>query len=165
MNLLDYGPGGSHSFVDTKHKKAEKPEFWPDSLSFEKYSYPAVASIKENEDLIESILDFYGYDIETHCHFSKVKEKRQRKQKQTKQVIIEGLKDKSDKEEESQNSDKEQEEQEEEEETTKSKKKEKPKNKRKKVNFLDEEDDESSKKTKPRKNPVSQLEKNPYEKI
>ena len=49
--------GGSRSFVDTKHKKAEKPEFWPDSLSFEKYSYPAVASIKENEDLIESILD------------------------------------------------------------------------------------------------------------
>ena len=113
LNLLEYGPGGRRSFVDSKHEKAEKHEFWPDSLSFEKYSYPGAASIKEYEDLIESILDFYGYDKKTHCYFSEVKAKRQRKRKQYKKVINEGQKDMSEKEEESQNSDTEPEEQEE----------------------------------------------------
>ena len=67
----------------------------------------------------------------------------------------------SEKEEESQNSDTEPEEQE---ETTKIKKKEETKNKRKTVHFFNQEDDEAHKKAKSRKNPVSQMQKSPYEK-
>ena len=121
----------------SKHKKAKKPEFWPDSLSFEKYSYPAAASIKENEDLLESILDFG-------------KENRSKK----KQVTNEGLK-KQEEESSSQHSDKKQE-QDMEEEIPEDKKREKYKNKRKTEHFLDNSDDESQKKVKSRKN-VSQV--------
>jgi hypothetical protein len=71
LNVLNYGCGGEHTLKDTKHKKAEKPKWWPNSLNMDKYPHPSQASISANEDIIESILQYYGYDISTHCHTRK----------------------------------------------------------------------------------------------
>ena len=71
LNVLNYGCGGEHTLKDTKHKKAEKPKWWPNSLNLDKYPHPSQASISANEDIIESILQYYGYNISTHCHTRK----------------------------------------------------------------------------------------------
>jgi len=107
LNLLEYGLGGRKSLVTTKFKTAEKPKFWPDSISFEKYDHPSSVSVSANEDLIESILEFYGYNIKTHCHSPKKQEKkkRQTKKKEKKsQLQTEDINDNTETEEESKSS-------------------------------------------------------------
>ena len=67
INLLGYGYGGDKTFVaSTKHKDSSKPEWFPDSISYENYTHPSKAKITENEDVIESIFKHHGLDIKTH---------------------------------------------------------------------------------------------------
>ena len=67
INLLGYGYGGDKTFVaSTKHKDSSKPEWFPDSISYESYTHPSKAKITENEDVIESIFKHHGLDIKTH---------------------------------------------------------------------------------------------------
>ena len=55
INLLGYGYGGDKTFVaSTKHKDSSKPEWFPDSISYESYTHPSKAKITKNEDVIES---------------------------------------------------------------------------------------------------------------
>ena len=67
INLLGYGIGGDKTFVSsTKHKDSSKPEWFPDSISYENYTHPSKAKITENEDVIDSIFKHHGLDIKTH---------------------------------------------------------------------------------------------------
>ena len=52
----------------------------PDGVNFEKYDHPSHASIKTNEDVLESILSHFNYDVNTHCNYpEKINKKRTRK--------------------------------------------------------------------------------------
>ena len=52
----------------------------PDGVNFEKYDHPSHASIKTNEDVLESILSHFNYDVNTHCNYpAKINKKRNRK--------------------------------------------------------------------------------------
>ena len=108
LNLLDYGHGGKRSLLTTKHKKAEKPEFWPDSISFIKYDHPSSATMSENEDLIESILHFFDYKVETHCNFPTVESKPRKATKKKVHVadVNNSLEEEQNKDEESSKLDK-----------------------------------------------------------
>ena len=56
LNLLGYGVGGDKSFVaGSKNKDTSKPAWFPDSISFEDYSHPSKAKLRENEEIIESL--------------------------------------------------------------------------------------------------------------
>ena len=87
LNLLEYEQGGRKSLVTTKYKTAEKPKFWPDSISFDKYDHPSSEGVSANEDLIESILEFHGYNIQTHCHSPKKQQKKKRQTKKKKKIL------------------------------------------------------------------------------
>ena len=53
LNILGYGKGGEKSFVNTgSKKKAQKENWWPDSVSFSKFAHPSKASMEANEDII-----------------------------------------------------------------------------------------------------------------
>ena len=84
LNILGYGKGGTKSFVATKLKKAEKPKWWDDANNFEKYSHPSKAKMRVNEDIIESILRYHGYDPLTHCENPDPEPKERRSQKSLK---------------------------------------------------------------------------------
>ena len=47
LNCLGYGHGGK-SLVDTKIKKAEKPEWWPSKLTFGQYDHPSKENLQNN---------------------------------------------------------------------------------------------------------------------
>ena len=67
INLLGYGIGGDKTFASyTKHKNSTKPDWFPDTISYEKYTHPSKAKLNENEDVIESIFKHFGLDINTH---------------------------------------------------------------------------------------------------
>ena len=68
MNCLGYGHGGK-SLIDTKFKKAEKPEWFSTKLTFGQYEHPSKEVVQKNEFLIEGILTYYGYDVLTYCNF------------------------------------------------------------------------------------------------
>ena len=54
MNCLGYGHGGK-SLIDTKLKKAEKPEWFSTKLTFGQYEHPSKEVVQKNEFLIEGI--------------------------------------------------------------------------------------------------------------
>ena len=67
LNLLGYGVGGDKSFVaGTKNKDTSKPAWFPDSISFEDYSHHSKAKLRENEEIIQSLLNYYGIDVHKH---------------------------------------------------------------------------------------------------
>ena len=84
LNILGYGKGGTKSLIDTKFKKADKPKWWDDANNFEKYSHPSKAKMRVNEDIIESILRYHGYDPLTHCENPDPEPKERRSQKSLK---------------------------------------------------------------------------------
>ena len=84
FNILGYGKGGTKSLVDTKFRKAEKPKWWDDANNFEKYSHPSKTKMRVNEDIIESILRYHGYDPLTHCENPDPEPKERRSQKSLK---------------------------------------------------------------------------------
>ena len=57
LDCLGYGHGGK-SLIDTKQKKAEKPNWFSAKLDFGQYEHPSKASLQSNEFLIEGILNF-----------------------------------------------------------------------------------------------------------
>ena len=57
LNCLGYGHGGK-SLIDTKQKKAVKPDWFSGKLDFGQYEHPSKASLQSNEFLIEGILNF-----------------------------------------------------------------------------------------------------------
>ena len=79
INLLGYGIGGDKTFVSsTKHKDSSKPEWFPDSISYENYTHPSKAKITENEDVIESIFKHHGLDIKTHIVEARIETKKRK---------------------------------------------------------------------------------------
>ena len=83
LNCLGYGHGGK-SLVDTKIKKAEKPEWWPSKLTFGQYDHPSKESLQKNEFLIEGILTYFNYDVLSHCDSPPAIQKNQRRRRRTK---------------------------------------------------------------------------------
>ena len=153
LNILGYGKGGEKSLVDTPKEKSEKEDFWPDSVNFKKFGHPSKALIEANEDLIEIILEYFGYDKLTHCDYPPIQEVKKRgKKPKPKQEGAEENKSKVKVKEAKQGA----------EITTKTKKR---------VTFLEESDDEkdeSNVKVKKQKkhNPVQQMKKlGPYEQV
>ena len=73
--LLGYGHGGK-TLIDTKNKTAEKPEWFPAKLEFGQYEHPSKASLQDNEFLIEGILNFFDFNVLTHCDFPPIVEKK-----------------------------------------------------------------------------------------
>lgn len=67
FNILGYGYGGDKSLVTTKFKSSTKPAWFPPSVNFEEYIHPSHAKLKENEDVIESLLTHYGLDPRKHA--------------------------------------------------------------------------------------------------
>ena len=67
FNILGYGYGGDKSLVNTKFKTSTKPEWFPSSVSFEDYIHPSHAKLKENEDVLESLLKHFGLDPRKHA--------------------------------------------------------------------------------------------------
>ena len=77
INLLGYGVGGDKSLVPTtKYKETSKPAWFPDSLSFENYTHPSKAKMKENEDVIESLFKHFGLDLNTHVVHTGIESKK-----------------------------------------------------------------------------------------
>ena len=83
LHCLGYGHGGK-SLVDTKIKKAEKPEWWPSKLTFGQYDHPSKESLQKNEFLIEGILTYFNYDVLSHCDSPPAIQKNQRRRRRTK---------------------------------------------------------------------------------
>ena len=53
-------------------------------LTFYNYGHPSRASMKVNEDVLEGFLNFFGYNIETHCEYPPlIKSKSIKKRKET----------------------------------------------------------------------------------
>ena len=67
--MIGYGHGGKKSLVNTKHKTAERSECWPDRVSFDNFKDPSSASTSANEGVIESIVHFYGHNVNTYCNY------------------------------------------------------------------------------------------------
>ena len=78
LDCLGYGHGGK-SLIDTKQKKAEKTDWFSAKLDFGQYEHPSKASPQSNEFLIEGILNFFGYNVLTHCNFSPIAAKKSKK--------------------------------------------------------------------------------------
>ena len=76
--LLGYGHGGK-TLIDTKNKTAEKLEWFPAKLEFGQYEHPSKASLQDNEFLIEGILNFFDFNVLTHCDFPPIVEKKAKK--------------------------------------------------------------------------------------
>ena len=62
-----------------KKKTAEKPEWFPAKLEFGQYEHPSKASLQDNEFLIEGILNFFDFNVLTHCDFPPIVEKKAKK--------------------------------------------------------------------------------------
>ena len=57
---FSYGHGHK-SLIDTKFKKAEKPDWFSTKLTFGQYEHPSKEVVQKNEFLIEGIFDlFFG---------------------------------------------------------------------------------------------------------
>ena len=48
------------------------------NINFDKYDNPSKSTLKTNEDVLEGILEFYNYDVKTHCQYPKLQEKNQK---------------------------------------------------------------------------------------
>ena len=62
MNILGFGKAGSKKYK----VKEDMPDGWPDSLSFELFLHPSKARFGECNEIIESLLSYHNYDIESH---------------------------------------------------------------------------------------------------
>ena len=62
LNILGFGKGGSRKY----RVEADEPEGWPDEHSFVDFLHPSYAKLSVVNDIIESILNFHGYDANTH---------------------------------------------------------------------------------------------------
>ena len=60
----------------TPKKNAEKPNWFSAKLDFGQYEHPSKASLQSNEFLIEGILNFFGYNVLTHCNFPPIAAKK-----------------------------------------------------------------------------------------
>ena len=78
LNCLGYGHGGK-SLIDTKQKKAVKLDWFSAKLDFGQYEHPSKASLQSNEFLIEGILNFFGFNVLTHCNFPPITAKKSKK--------------------------------------------------------------------------------------
>ena len=101
LNLLGYGVGGDKSFVaGTKNKDTSKPAWFPDSISFEDYSHPSKAKLRENEEIIESLLNYYGINVHNHVvegvHQKKIKVARKSNIRVDKVLSVPGEEDPDD---------------------------------------------------------------------
>ena len=83
LNCLGYGHGGK-SLIDTKQKKAVKPDWFSAKLDFGQYEHPSKASLQSNEFLIEGILNFFGFNVLTHCNFPPITAKKSKKSEEKK---------------------------------------------------------------------------------
>ena len=72
FNILGYGYGGDKSLVSTKFKSSTKPAWFPSSVNFDDYIHPSHAKLKENEDIIESLLSHFGLDPRKHAKKGKI---------------------------------------------------------------------------------------------
>ena len=84
LDCLGYGHGGK-SLIDTKQKKAEKTDWFSAKLDFGQYEHPSKASLQSNEFLIEGILNFFGYNVLTHCNFPPIAAKKSKKSEKKKE--------------------------------------------------------------------------------
>jgi len=78
LNCLGYGHGGK-SLIDTKQKKAVKLDWFSAKLDFGQYEHPSKAFLQSNEFLIEGILNFFGFNVLTHCNFPPISAKKSEK--------------------------------------------------------------------------------------
>ena len=92
LNCLGYGHGGK-TLVDTKNKKADKPEWFPAKLEFGQYEHPSKASLQDNEFLIEGILMFFDCNVLTHCNFPPIVEKKSKKKDQIENPVEDTFED------------------------------------------------------------------------
>ena len=92
LNCLGYGHGGK-TLVDTKNKKADKPEWFPAKLEFGQYEHPSKASLQDNEFLIEGILNFFDCNVLTHCNFPPIVEKKSKKKDQIENPVEDTFED------------------------------------------------------------------------
>ena len=86
LDCLGYGHGGK-SLIDTKQKKAEKPDWFSAKLDFGQYEHPSKASLQSNEFLIEGILNLFGYNVLTHCNFPPIAAKKSKKSEKRKFML------------------------------------------------------------------------------
>ena len=56
LNILGFGKGGSKKYKS----EADEPEGWPDFL------HPSYAKLGTINDIIASLLQFHGYDVQHH---------------------------------------------------------------------------------------------------
>ena len=99
--MLGYGVGGDKSFVaGTKNKDTSTPAWFPDSICFEDYSNPSKAKLRENEEIIESLLNYYGINVHNHVvegvHQKKIKVARKSNIRGDKVISVPGEKDPDD---------------------------------------------------------------------
>ena len=62
MNILGFGKGGTKKFKVAAHE----PDGWPDEHSFEAFEHPSYANLNMVNDIIQSILDYHGFDAKSH---------------------------------------------------------------------------------------------------
>ena len=62
LNILGFGKGGSKKYKS----EADEPEGWPDQHSFTDFLHPSYAKLDTINDIIASLLQFHGYDVQHH---------------------------------------------------------------------------------------------------
>ena len=67
LNILGFGKTGTKKFTEP----ADEPAGWPEEHSFETFGHPSYANINVINDVIESLLDYHGFDAKTHTFITK----------------------------------------------------------------------------------------------
>ena len=62
LNILGFGKGGTRKFKEA----ADEPDSWPDEHAFESFEHPSYANMATINDVIESLLQYHGFDANTH---------------------------------------------------------------------------------------------------
>lgn len=62
LNILGFGKGGSRKY----RVEADEPGGWPDEHSFVDFLHPSYAKMDTIDSIIESLLQFHGYDANNH---------------------------------------------------------------------------------------------------
>jgi len=66
LNILGFGRNGNRKYGVS----SDKPDVWPDSVSFEDFKGPNYATIKDVNVILESIFQQFNLDIHEHVSIS-----------------------------------------------------------------------------------------------